>query len=449
MPTQANAEYGPQHQHDVTGQPQIIEPSLERLMGNETALPTQEQEVSYGTLAAASPEQILRKKAPKISQHTIQAGEGLWTIAKKYNPLAPVTEIAQLVQKIVELNKLGSAKALIAPGQVLKVPSTINTDNKKQSSKKTSPKIAPKIDDKLRALEQRMMGQQPDRTRVFQQPIFKEKKGKKENISPIVKPQTQRKSQGKKVKSGHTALANLMKKSVLTPQEFAVARSLIEQEKDTKKKGDLYLKLQYKVPYYNQRDSKHGASIADAMCNMSSMAMGLALLGVPNPKPDMQYDDALEQIRQDHYNRYPRTSTGQFKVASHLGCTYGGLNNESFGHTNLHKPNSHDYNWYKKHVIPQLREGTAITLSIGDGKNGHIVHLIDVKPNGLIVHDPYAKADFSKNNYLNVMHTNANSRDISSKNAEKGKQVLWSFESIKKSSPVGIQWIRRVTKNKK
>ena len=47
------------------------------------------------------------------------------------------------------------------------------------------------------------------------------------------------------------------------------------------------------------------------------------------------------------------------------------------------------------------------------------------------------------------MHANANSRKSSGKSAEKGKHTLWAFESIKKSSPVGMQWIRKVTKKQK
>lgn len=180
MPTHANAEHDQQPQHEGSMQPQIIEPSLERLMGKETSLSTQKQKVPDGTLVAASPERILGKKVPKMSQHTVQAGEGLWTIAKKYNPLTPVTEIAQLVQKIVELNKLGSVKALIAPGQILKVPSKINVNNKKQ----TSFKVNPKLEENIRALEQKMMGQQPDHTRVFQPPVFEGKPSSKNKDIP-------------------------------------------------------------------------------------------------------------------------------------------------------------------------------------------------------------------------------------------------------------------------
>ncbi|HAS45170.1 MAG TPA: hypothetical protein DCS93_32100 [Microscillaceae bacterium] len=63
MPTQANAEHDPQHQHDNLGQPQTVAPSLERLMGKETAQPQQTQAVPYGTPVAASEERILGKQA--------------------------------------------------------------------------------------------------------------------------------------------------------------------------------------------------------------------------------------------------------------------------------------------------------------------------------------------------------------------------------------------------
>ncbi len=181
MSSQANAEHDPQQQHEGSTPPRIVEPSLERLMGKETSWPTQKQQLPYGALVAASPERILGKKAPKISEHTVQAGEGLWTIAKKYNPLAPITEIALLVQKIVELNNLGSVKALIAPGQMLKVPSTVNLGNQKPPPQKTSPKIDSKVNGKLRALELKMMEQKADNTKVYQPPIFEGKKVNKKS----------------------------------------------------------------------------------------------------------------------------------------------------------------------------------------------------------------------------------------------------------------------------
>jgi len=78
------------------------------------------------------------------------------------------------------LNKLGSAKALITPGQILKVPATISVNNKKQ----TSFKVNPKLEENIRALEQKMMGQRPDHTRIFQPPVFEGKPASKNKNTP-------------------------------------------------------------------------------------------------------------------------------------------------------------------------------------------------------------------------------------------------------------------------
>ncbi|HAS43463.1 MAG TPA: hypothetical protein DCS93_23485 [Microscillaceae bacterium] len=110
-----------------------------------------------------------------ITQHTVEPGEGLWTIAKKHNPKASGSEISQLVLKIVELNKLENMNALIAPGQILKVPTTTKINNQK-SPKKTAIEPDPKLEENMRTFEAKMMEQKPDNTRVHQPPIFKGKK---------------------------------------------------------------------------------------------------------------------------------------------------------------------------------------------------------------------------------------------------------------------------------
>ena len=426
MSTQTNTEHNSQHQYDVTGQPQIIEPSLERLMGKETALPTQEQEVPYGTLAAASPEQILRKKAPKISQHTVQAGEGLWSIAKKYNPLASVTEIAQLVQKIVKLNNLGSAKALIAPGQTLKVPSTINAINKKQTSKKVSVNVIPKINDKLRVLEQKMMGQQPDRTRVFQRPVFEGKQAKKENTNPTtVKAQATKKQQNKKTKNGSVILANLMKKSKLTSKEIAIARKLIEQEKDVKKKGDLYLKLQKKVVYNSQRDSKakyKGRRVEGSnggMCNLATMAMCLSYLGVgPENKNYKYFEDELEEkmteaglagLREDLNSRG--------KMAEKI------YNVESTVIWSIR----YTKKWFEENLKDKyLSKGWSALVGI---EWKHIVRLESVTNEGLIIDDPYSSTyHFVK---VNGKYERQPFKANTDKKPNHGENNLWTWEFLK------------------
>ncbi|NJO02027.1 MAG: hypothetical protein HC880_10330 [Bacteroidia bacterium] len=238
-------------------------------------------------------------------------------------------------------------------------------------------------------------------------------------------------------------LQELFKKPELSPEQIAQARQLIQKLPTSTLQGDYFEKLQYKVPYFNQRDSAH-PGVGDSMCNMSSMAMGLALFGVSNPKPGMQYDDALEQIRQDEEMK-PRDEWGQMQIADHFGFSYTGLR-EGYEQTYPTPEQSVEYNWYLKHVTPHLRKGNAVTISVidkTDSDNGHIVHLLGVTPEGIYVHDPYGKIDFSAASYANAWDKNATKDDLTNPTAtQKGKKVLWRYDSIKKSDKLKINWLR-------
>ena len=102
-------------------------------------------------------------------------------------------------------------------------------------------------------------------------------------------------------------LEQLMAKQYLSPEEIKRARELIDQESDEQRRGDLFEALQSKVMYHSQRDNEStsgGKKIGDVMCNLTSLAMVLSYLGVSNPRPEMQFEDAL------------RSNSGGEKVAS-------------------------------------------------------------------------------------------------------------------------------------
>jgi len=63
------------------------------------------------------------------------------------------------------------------------------------------------------------------------------------------------------------------------------------------------------------------------MCNLTSLAMCLEQLGIPNPKPSMQYEDYLEQIRVQNGYGARTTFDGWGNVAKHLGATVGWIHN--------------------------------------------------------------------------------------------------------------------------
>ncbi|MDX2305692.1 MAG: hypothetical protein NW226_22995, partial [Microscillaceae bacterium] len=243
-------------------------------------------------------------------------------------------------------------------------------------------------------------------------------------------------------------LQELFKKPELSPEQIAQARQLIQKLPTSTLQGDYFEKLQYKVPYFNQRDSEvsgyvgSGAycNLGDYMCNMSSMAMGLALFGVSNPKPDMQYDDAVEQVRIDHYPSYKRTGEGQFRIANHFGYKYESLDGKGSETGLWGEKESYLYDWYVQHVLPHLRKGNAITIGIALGEHGHIVHLLGITKQGLSVHNPYGKVDFEQTDYAKTMNNFANTRE--GVGSDKGKKEFWSFEAIKNSPKLHISWIR-------
>ncbi|MDX2303825.1 MAG: C39 family peptidase, partial [Microscillaceae bacterium] len=256
-------------------------------------------------------------------------------------------------------------------------------------------------------------------------------------------------------------LQELFKKPELSPEQIAQARQLIQKLPTSTLQGDYFEKLQYKVPYFNQRDSEvsghvgSGAycNLGDYMCNMSSMAMGLALFGVSNPKPDMQYDDAVEKIRHEKYPSDDRTGYGQFRIAEFFGFYYGGLDGDKKNMTDntwmfdARHQSSYDYTWYVKNILPELRKGNSITIGIQDktnSNNGHIVHLLGVNQKGLTVHDPMGKANWEGKSYREVMYTNAN--DLKGEYSERGKRSFWAFERIKNSPIMKFNWIRVMKK---
>lgn len=181
------------------------------------------------------------------------------------------------------------------------------------------------------------------------------------------------------------ALDALMAQERLEATQIAQARALITKIDDDKVRGDFYEALQSKVIYANQRDNastEGGKAIGDVMCNVTSLAMALQYLGVKNPYPEMQYEDALEKIRRDK-GLGPRTymETGWGKIAEEMGATYKNLGG-----------GVRDKKWYKDNVLKAVRSGEAVMMSI----QGHIVRLQNVTEGGLEVDDPYGKVNLQK-----------------------------------------------------
>lgn len=173
-------------------------------------------------------------------------------------------------------------------------------------------------------------------------------------------------------------LAQLMSKPHLTPEEIEEARSLIAKQPQ-EAQGDLYQQLQGKTPYHNQRNNAStsgGKNIGDVMCNLTSLAMCLETVGIHNPEPTKypQFEDYLEHLRVQHKLPARTTEGGWGGVARLMGATVTQLGG------GVHKKA-----WWMTTVVPKLRSGQAIILSI----DGHIVRLQECGASGIVVDDPF------------------------------------------------------------
>jgi peptidoglycan hydrolase-like protein with peptidoglycan-binding domain len=220
-------------------------------------------------------------------------------------------------------------------------------------------------------------------------------------------------------------LGALMQQEHLDAAQLAQARELIAKEPKAQREA-LYRALQAKVLYANQRDNQAtlgGKKIetpSGNMCNLTSLAMCLQYLGVPNPHPEMQYEDALEQVRQD--KRLPGRiyEGGWGGVASALGVK----------HKMLAGAATHPRTWWQSVVGGALGSGQSVMCSI----TGHIVRIQDVTADGLVVDDPYGRRILSaggKKAWKTVENNNA-------KNAAAGEDNLWTWDQVE---PHSFLWV--------
>jgi len=175
-------------------------------------------------------------------------------------------------------------------------------------------------------------------------------------------------------------------KARLAPEEIAAVRGSIAQETNENARGDRYEELQSCVIYASQRDNQarnpDGSRVETRggnMCNLTSLSMALSYLGIPNPKPDMQYEDALEATRQERHLPDRTTAKGWGGVAQALGARVSFVGDGSV---------TQGHDWWDANVRrPHLRQGAGVIMSIG----GHIVRVQGVTDQGLVVDDPYGR----------------------------------------------------------
>jgi hypothetical protein len=204
----------------------------------------------------------------------------------------------------------------------------------------------------------------------------------------------------------------------LTAPEIKNLRGMIMRLEDGEKRKKLFLELQTKVPYHNQRDNNQETDVADRMCNLTSLSACFELLGISNPNPSVQFEDYLEQRRKD--NKYDaRTKGGAWEQLA----DYYKVKNKYVG------LGSSDKQFLTEILLPFLQNGDGVMLSISTNA-GHIVRLQDISDSGLIVDDPYGElTDFAAREAGTKNDYNLNER---TEGSNKGNDNLWSWENLKK-----------------
>ena len=179
-------------------------------------------------------------------------------------------------------------------------------------------------------------------------------------------------------------LSQLLSKSTpLTIQEINESRNLIAQNSSQAERENLYSQLQYKTPYFNQRDNSSSGRIADVMCNVTTLANCLTFLGITNPNSNKQFEDALEDILRGNPKKYPSTNginarywwSNLSKLATSLGATSSGVQMlKGFPATDV----QFFQTFVRNNWEPALKSGKAVMTSVATTSDGHIVRVIGV-----------------------------------------------------------------------
>jgi len=134
----------------------------------------------------------------------------------------------------------------------------------------------------------------------------------------------------------------------------------------------------------------------------------------------MQFEDYLEQIRENN-NYGDRTTQGaRQKVAEFLGVCF---DKKDYGNTF-----SDEKERIKEFILSKLQSGCAVMISVWPVCMGHLVRVQNITNEGIIVDDPYGKVkDFKIR-----QDCKSGGYDLNSKIDEnsKGNNNLWKWEDI-------------------
>jgi len=207
----------------------------------------------------------------------------------------------------------------------------------------------------------------------------------------------------------------LLSKDRLNEDEIAVARAFI-LERPSEAQAELFAELQTKVEYSNQRNNDSDSEgVNGGTCSLTSLAMCLRTLGVPNPNPAMQYEDALDQIRIEH-SLGPITSAATWgKIAQHLGHEMVEIPGGVYART-----------WWMTVLgDTYLHAGYGVLASI----QGHVVRLQGVTSEGVVSDDPYGKSVLGNGKDRSWDGLNSGAADGTHQD-NVGEDNVWPWEAV-------------------
>ena len=253
----------------------------------------------------------------------------------------------------------------------------------------------------------------------------------------------------------------LFTKKNLNAEEIKIVRQGIESLGVGKEAA--YLSLQTKVKYHNQRDNKPRFDLkkgsvtrtADAMCNLTSLAMAFETLGVskndflnnaendgikiPEDVKNGDFEDLLDFIRNKKKLSKRTNSSSWDKLAIYAGVSS----------TTKSVYSSHKNKQPLEYIKERLKAGDGVVLSIAYCR-GHIVRMQNIDDKGVTIDDPFgevlslAKREFRLKSYADQKNNyRGNSRNMTS-SGKKGEDNQISWDEIDVSVEKGCGGVEEV-----
>jgi Peptidase_C39 like family len=178
------------------------------------------------------------------------------------------------------------------------------------------------------------------------------------------------------------------KPGILSSEEIREYRQLVGQKPEAER-TEWYRQLQPKIQFFNQLNNessyydRFGLVNKWNMCGVTSLSGALTYLGVKNPKPGMQFEDALEVIRREQKFTPKDGGAESWKALGELSGYFGVTSRQVDGGLTDSRIND---------IKAALDRGASVILGIRKDYMGHLVRIQGYDSTGFIIDDPFGDA---------------------------------------------------------